>query len=154
VVPSAGADISIFPVAGQHWSWNHKACGYNDYYRSSTSSHANGHIGNDIMAKMGTPIVAPVAGEVIRAGYSGEVGGNRVTIRRGNWSFYHAHLKAVARGIVAGKHVKAGDVIGYLGDSGSARGCPHLHFSIYPGDNYQAGVNPYPHLKKVDPQCR
>jgi murein DD-endopeptidase MepM/ murein hydrolase activator NlpD len=155
VVPSSGADISVFPVAGRHWSWHRQACGYNDYYHGRGVNHPNGHLGNDIFGALGTPIVAPVSGTVVRAGWGGSVGGNRVTIRRGSWYFYHAHLNAVARGIQAGAAVKAGQVIGYLGKTGSAQGTqPHLHFSIYPNDNYEAGVNPFPHLVKVDPQCR
>ena len=152
-VPSAGAALSVFPVAGRHWSWNKQPCGYNDYYRGSGTNHPNGHIGNDIFAALGTPLVAAVSGTVVRAGYGGSVGGNRVTLKRGNWYFYYAHMNSVS--VRAGQNVKAGDKVGTLGKTGSAQGTePHVHFSIYAGDNYNAGVNPFPYAKRVDGQCR
>ena len=89
----------------------------------------------------------------MRAGYGGSVGGNRVTIKRGNWDFYYAHMNSVS--VRVGQSLKAGDRVGTLGKTGAAQGTePHLHFSIYAGDNYNAGINPFPYAKKVDPQCR
>jgi murein DD-endopeptidase MepM/ murein hydrolase activator NlpD len=153
VVPSAGPALSVFPIVGKHWSWQHKGCNYNDYYHGTGVNHPNGHIGNDIFAPRGAPLVAVVSGTVVRAGWGGSVGGNRVTIRRGNWYFYYAHMTTVS--VRAGQSVKAGQRIGTLGNTGSASGTePHVHFSIYPGDNYSAGINPYPHLMKVDRQCK
>jgi len=152
-VPSSGQAISVFPVRGAHHSWHNKPCGYNDYYRGQGTNHPNGHIGNDIFGAIGTPLVAVVDGVVERAGYGGSVGGNRVTIRRGSWYFYYAHMSSVS--VRQGQTVKAGTVIGTLGKSGSASGTsPHVHFSIYANDNYNAGINPFPYLQKVDPQCK
>ncbi|MEJ5223575.1 MAG: M23 family metallopeptidase [Anaerolineales bacterium] len=65
------------------------------------------------------------------------------------WRYYGSHLQAIADGIAPGISVQAGQVLGYVGSSGNARGKdPHLHFGIsYPNSPHRIGeIDPYPCL--------
>lgn len=112
---------------------------------------AGDHWGNDLFAAKGTPAVAPRTGTVVKAGWNA-VGGLRVTIRDGcGWYYYSAHLDTIAPGIVEGTSVNAGDSIGTVGNTGNASGTsPHIHFSIFPDNCYNCGVDPFPYLEAVD----
>jgi murein DD-endopeptidase MepM/ murein hydrolase activator NlpD len=104
------------------------------------------HEGNDIMAPRGTPSVAVVDGE-IRWAVGTKSGYAIWLIGEDDNEYFYAHYDAWAHtGAAVGKHrdVVAGEVIGYVGDTGNATGTPHVHFEIHPdGDS---PVNPYPSL--------
>jgi murein DD-endopeptidase MepM/ murein hydrolase activator NlpD len=109
------------------------------------------HHGTDIFGPLGAPLLAVARGTVFSVGWN-DVGGYRLWLRdrQGN-QFYYAHLSAFSPLAVNGAHVKAGDVIGFLGNSGDAQGTPyHLHFEVHPVDylhlGYDGAVNPYPYL--------
>lgn len=90
------------------------------------------HLGTDVFAPFGTPLRAPVDGTV-SAG-SGSLGGLyvKVFMEDGTY-FYYAHLAGLVEGFTEGMTVKTGDIIGYVGDSGNAKGgSPHLHIGVYP----------------------
>lgn len=98
------------------------------------------HQGVDIMAPRGTPVLAPKAGHFDQR--SNSLGGlsYRLTTSDGTY-FYGAHLDAYSN--VGEGHVEAGTVIGYVGNTGNARGgATHLHFEIHPGGG--GAVNSYP----------
>ncbi len=103
-------------------------------------SNTGFHQGNDLMAKRGTPVAAPVSGTVTQK--VGSISGNQFRLVGSDGTLYvGAHLDRFGK---AGK-VKAGDTIGYVGDTGDARGGPvHLHFEVHPAGG--AAVNPYPSL--------
>jgi murein DD-endopeptidase MepM/ murein hydrolase activator NlpD len=109
------------------------------------------HHGEDLVAPYGTPLLAVADGTLFSVGWN-DIGGWRLWLRdAGGNEFYYAHLSAYSPLAIAGKRVKAGDVLGFVGDSGDADGgVPHLHFEIHPveflGYGYDGAVAPYPFL--------
>jgi murein DD-endopeptidase MepM/ murein hydrolase activator NlpD len=101
------------------------------------------HQGIDIFARRGTPVTTPVAGLVLRVGRN-RLGGNFVAVLGPALQVhYFAHLDRFGD-VVEGDVVRAGDVVGYVGDSGNAKGGPpHLHYAIY---SRGRAINPYPIL--------
>ena len=109
------------------------------------------HHGDDIFGSLGQPLVACTDGIVFSVGFN-KIGGNRLWIvdKAGN-QFYYAHLSAFSTAALNGAHVKAGQVIGFMGDTGDAEGTPfHLHFEIHPVSflylGYDGAVDPTPYL--------
>jgi murein DD-endopeptidase MepM/ murein hydrolase activator NlpD len=109
------------------------------------------HHGEDLVAPVGTPVLAVSDGTVFSVGWN-DLGGWRLWLRdpSGN-EFYYAHLSAYSPLAVDGTRVTAGDVLGFVGDSGDAEGgVPHLHFEIHPVEllslGYDGVVAPYPFL--------
>jgi peptidoglycan LD-endopeptidase LytH len=98
------------------------------------------HRGVDMMARSGTPVVAPVSGNVSHR--SNRIGGLSFHLNGDDGHYYYGtHLSAYGQ---SGR-VQAGTVIGYVGDTGNARGNPHLHFEIHP--NGGSAVNPTPTVR-------
>ncbi len=133
----------VFPVRGEVEfidSWG--------YPRMTGTASAHWHQGTDIFARMGTALVASESGVLDRVGTAG-LGGLRLWVKgdSGN-DYYYAHLSGFAPGMVDGLRVNAGDVVGFVGDTGNAKGTsPHLHFEIHPGGG--GAVNPYPLLSAI-----
>jgi septal ring factor EnvC (AmiA/AmiB activator) len=122
----------ICPVQGPH-SFS------NDF--GQPRSGGRRHEGNDILNPRGTPIVAPVSGTV--SFHNSSLGGLSFYLHGSDGNTYFGtHLGSYAQGGA----VSAGTVVGYNGDSGNARGTPHLHFEIHPGGG--GAVNPYATLVK------
>ena len=97
------------------------------------------HEGNDLFVPMGSPVRAPVAGTVELI--EGTIGGLQFNLRGVDGIEYlGSHLDSAG---MTGE-VGAGEVIGYVGNSGNAAGgTPHLHFGMYRND---APLNPLPSL--------
>jgi murein DD-endopeptidase MepM/ murein hydrolase activator NlpD len=106
------------------------------------------HHGEDIFGALGTPLLAVADGTVFSVGWN-DVGGYRLWLRdkQGN-QFYYAHLSAFSPLAQNNAHVKAGDVIGFMGNSGDAQGTPyHVHFEVHPVQllyqGYDGTISPY-----------
>lgn len=102
------------------------------------------HQGTDVFAAFDVPVRSPVDG-TIRFEDSGLGGkGAFVTAPDGTY-YYMAHLNAFVPDLANGSKVRQGQVVGYNGDSGNARGgAPHVHFEVHPFGG--AAVNPKPFL--------
>lgn len=154
-------DIKFFPVLKSNSS---------DYWVSYDNSYGadrnyNGkykHEGIDIMAENNVsgyyPVISVTDGVVENMGWL-EKGGYRVGIRSNSSGyFYYAHLSSYS-GIKKGDKIKAGTLLGYMGDTGygkvegtSGNFAVHLHFGIYIATkNYsELSVNPYTVLKYLE----
>ena len=92
------------------------------------------HLAIDYAAPSGTPVVAIGGGRVEFAGWRNGYG-NVVDIRHsGSYVSRYAHFSRFAKQLRRGQSVNAGDVIGYVGQTGHATG-PHLHFEFLRGGN-------------------
>ena len=87
------------------------------------------HQGTDFAAPIGTPVMASGAGTVEYSGWKGGYG-KFISVRHSAvYQTNYAHLQDYAKGIRRGAKVQQGQVIGYLGSTGSSTG-PHLHYEV------------------------
>ena len=119
------------------------------------------HAGGDIMAAKGVPVVAVMEGEVVWL--RGRGGGECCSLglrHAGGWGSRYLHLDndrpgtddgaghGIAPGLALGSRVAAGDLIGWVGDSGNAEHtAPHLHFELRHPDGH--AVDPFPALVRA-----
>ncbi|HVE92909.1 MAG TPA: M23 family metallopeptidase [Actinomycetota bacterium] len=116
--------------------------------RMTGTEYEHLHEGQDIFAPMGAPVVAVVAGVVENAGEA-VLGGTKLWLRGDDgFRYYYAHLSAYAPAGSNGARVDAGTEIGYVGDTGNAKGTPpHLHFEIH---SASGAINPYATLRAAE----
>ncbi|WP_256932970.1 M23 family metallopeptidase [Psychrobacter sp. BF1] len=109
-------------------------------------SEGRRHEGIDIFTPRNTPIKATTQGVVSKVG-DDRLGGKVVVIvGPGGAGHYYAHLEDYAD-ISPNQWIEAGDTVGYVGDSGNAKGTPpHVHYGVYINGS---AVNPYPLLIKA-----
>lgn len=108
-------------------------------------SQGRSHEGIDIFAERGTPIQSTTQGIVSKVGENNLGGRVVVVVGPGGAGHYYAHLEDYAD-IAPNDWVNQGDIIGYVGDSGNAKGTPpHVHYGIYINGS---AVNTYPLLQK------
>jgi murein DD-endopeptidase MepM/ murein hydrolase activator NlpD len=142
VIPKLTAGRYVFPVYGPS--------SYIDTFGAARAD-VTYHHGDDIFGQLGQPLVACADGTIFSVGWN-KIGGNRLWLldQQGN-QFYYAHLSAFSTLAVNGAHVKAGQVIGFMGQTGDAEGTPvHLHFEIHPVSllylGYDGAVDPTAYL--------
>lgn len=156
-------DFLVFPVA---YSEKSPFVNYVDSWGyDRTYGGDRVHEGTDIMAEVNRrgyyPVVTVSDGVVENMGWL-ELGGYRIGIRSEHKIyFYYAHLYSYAPGLKEGDRVRAGQLIGYMGDSGYSKveGTVgnfdvHLHFGIYidTADYGELSLNPYSFLKESETQ--
>ena len=151
-------DIRCFPVS--YDSVNNVGISYVDSWGAARSYGGDRvHEGTDIMAGNNErgyfPVVSMTDGKVEKLGWL-ELGGYRVGIRSASGAYYYyAHLDSYADGLKEGMDIKAGSVIGTMGDSGygdegtKGKFDVHLHLGIYYGED-EISFNPYHILKVID----
>jgi murein DD-endopeptidase MepM/ murein hydrolase activator NlpD len=122
-------------------------------------SEDRSHKGNDLLGTQGAPVVAAADGFVERMA-NGPRSGYYIVLRHADdWTTWYMHLDndvpgtdngrggadtAFAAGLEVGDVVRAGQVIGYVGDSGNAEGSTHhTHFELHRNGR---AINPYPYL--------
>jgi peptidoglycan hydrolase-like protein with peptidoglycan-binding domain len=144
VAPSAaGVTITAFPVQGQCW--------FGDTWHAPRGA-GRLHLGLDVIAAEGRQLYAAVDGTITKMywDYPGAMPGNGLRVSQDNGTYFtYLHMSAFAPGIAEGTKVTAGQLIGYVGTTGSSA-TPHLHFEVHPSGG--GAVNPYPLLKPID-QC-
>lgn len=106
------------------------------------------HKGVDMIAAKRTPLVAIEDAVVKRMG-NGSLGGITVWLTGVSGDeYYYAHMDGWAEGLTKGQSVSAGQLIGYVGNTGNARyTVNHVHFQFHPGGG--SAVNPYPLVKDL-----
>jgi hypothetical protein len=145
----------IFPVVGP--------VSYTDDFGDARGSGS--HEGNDILAAKKSVAVAVEAGTVKFWTTSSRAGCMLYLYGKSGTTYLYIHLNndrtaandntgacvpgiSYARGLKSGAKVRAGQMVGYVGDSGDADGgAAHLHFEVHPNDG--GAVSPYPYLRKA-----
>ena len=138
VLEPYGLEFAVFPVEAPTEfvnSWG------------AARSGGRGHKGTDILSPYGTELRAIEDGVIERVSNSA-LGGLALYLQGDSGArYFYAHLQDLAdKG--DGDRVRAGDIVGFNGDSGNARGTPHLHFQWAP-EGGEGWRNPYPLLEAL-----
>ena len=153
-------DVKYFPIPQSLDDTEDKISYVDSWMFERNYGGKRGHEGTDIMAEKNTPGYYPVVsmtdGVVTEKGWL-EKGGWRIGITAPTGAyFYYAHLDSYAE-LEKGDPVKAGDLLGYMGDSGygeegtTGEFPVHLHLGIYLKEGTEEiSVNPYPVLRYAE----
>jgi murein DD-endopeptidase MepM/ murein hydrolase activator NlpD len=145
--PASATHQYRYPLRGAHNYGNLAVTGF-EVKRADGSIH----LGQDIIASCGTPVVAAHDGVIKSAGYSTGYGNYVVVGGKGTrFDFIYGHMKGRSR-VGADKRVKAGQRLGSVGMTGTDSGVCHLHFELWKGRWFAGGsrTDPLPHLRAWD----
>lgn len=159
------SDLEYFPVPLPKRENTLTVSFDNSWMSERTFGGERGHEGTDIMASFDErghyPIVSMTDGVIEKIGWL-KLGGYRIGIRSSHGGyFYYAHLYDYAKDFKEGDTVKAGELLGFMGDSGYGEEegtvgqfAVHLHVGIYLNDESgeEFSVNPYWILKWLEPK--
>ena len=133
--PAIPVGEHVFPVAGAY-----TLGGEDSKFGAPRSGHT--HMGHDISAARGTPVVAPYAGVIDWVRYQRAGAGHYVVLDADDdHDYVFMHLRRGSIPVVAGQRVAAGEQIGEVGNSGRSFGA-HLHFEVWIGGWYEKGGAP------------
>ena len=155
------SDLEYFPVPAAQEE-NLKVSFENSWMSARTFGGRRGHEGTDIMASLNQrghyPVISISDGVIEKTGWLPQ-GGYRIGVRAPNGAyFYYAHLYDYAEGIEEGTEVRAGELLGFMGDSGYGEEGTvgqfdvHLHVGIYMNDEEgtEFSINPYWMMKYLE----
>lgn len=156
-------DVIYFPIPVSKYNEDATVNYSDSWMQERTFGGKRGHEGCDIMASIDTrgfyPVISMTDGSIEKIGWL-PAGGYRIGVRSPSGGyFYYAHLFDYAKEFKEGETVKAGDLLGFMGDSGygetpgTVGNFPvHLHVGIYfnDKDGKETSVNPYWILRFLD----
>jgi hypothetical protein len=163
---SCDPTMSVFPIAAAHnIGYDQGSCLADICDLSCPDANANSdwgmrldgtfHHGIDIFAEHGAPIVAVASGTIKHVGVTiGSDGvrstssGIRVRLRDDcGWEYYYGHLDEAV--VAKNQHVEAGELIGYMGETGTSS--TNLHFNIAPKGAFNNDIDPFALLTATSP---
>lgn len=133
------------------WLLKHNILQTFGYYKGMTMNGTNRHWGVDFGMPTGTKIKALTDGTVTQAGWVNGGGGNQVTLKEpgGKWFQWYMHMVNGGIKVKKGQKVKAGDLLGLSGNTGSSN-TPHLHIQRMKGyPSNDTAVDPMSWLKSL-----
>ncbi len=158
--PDILSDLVYFPLVADLSET--EVCAYEDSWQNArTYGGDRKHEGTDLMTVTNErgiyPVVSMTDGTIEQLGWL-KLGGWRIGIRSASGVYYYyAHLESYAEDLTEGMAVRAGQFLGFAGDSGygtegtTGQFAVHLHVGIYvPKDHEDEAVNPFPYLKKIE----
>jgi murein DD-endopeptidase MepM/ murein hydrolase activator NlpD len=142
--PPAPTSGGTFPVQGPH--------SYGDPFGAPRKGYT--HQGQDVLAALGTPVVAPLAGTIDTTGYQASSAGYYVVENASDGhAFFFAHCAHASLAVGPGQTVTQGQELCHVGQTGDATG-PHLHFELWV-DGWRVSsashpIDPLPQLQAWD----